>query len=315
MYNENNQLNNYYTQLKFTGINYDSHCHKYLGEYLRYLRDYKDLNLMQLYNCYSEEFAEKLYIYKGKQLLFSTEDKNYKYIMVPVKLDQKYTIAIDCNCKYDIFCILYGRSAYTTQLFEATHQKISSSSFSNPYIYEGLLQKDVVDILAYKKLKNTHSLTDLYKKVAECEKDLKLIIKLPSTNTSSIVVLEGDYVSNNDFIFNTKITQSYVDPFKPQYNSSVINFKPELEPNETFKPNDIPLISSLQLLSLNSSFSYPFADRLIEYLTDNVICNTETISDNIKRVQKSLYNEYLEKDKQGLSTNWGRPNMGPHYGL
>ena len=141
---ENSQLDNYFDNLRFTGINYDSSTHRYLGNYLRYLRDYKQLNLMSLYNCYSNEYAENLHIYDGSKLIFSTDDKNYKYVMLPAKLDKEYTIAIDSASKYDIFCVLYGRSYYSgetsTNLFKATHKKIAGSNFGTAFIYDSLIQ-------------------------------------------------------------------------------------------------------------------------------------------------------------------------------
>ena len=320
-YVEDGQLNNYYDNLKFTGISYDSETHRYLGNYLRYLRDYKDLNLMSLYNCYSNEFAEDLHIYKDNELIFTTDDKNYKYLMLPVKLDKEYTIAIDSSSKYDIFCTLYGRSLYyddyNIHLFDATHRKIPGSSFGTPFIYTSLIQVEKGEGQYFNEynLINTYDTKDLYKKISECEKDLKMIIRLPATNNSSIVVLEGNYINNNNFIFNTRITDKYLDPFKIQNNYSVINFKPYLEENEELKANEINLVSGLQLLKLNTTVNYPFADRLIEYLTGNTITNIENISDNIKRVQWSLYNEWLEKQNLDLTTTWGKSSLGPNYGI
>lgn len=50
-----------------------------------------------------------------------------------------------------------------------------------------------------------------------------------------------------------------------------------------FKP-----ITPLQLLRLNSGVSHPFADRLIEYLTGNVITGDDEIADDIRRVQQTM---------------------------
>ena len=54
--------------------------------------------------------------------------------------------------------------------------------------------------------------------------------------------------------------------------------------------NDRPFkpISKLQLLTLNTGESYPFADRLVEYLLGSAITSSDEIADNIKRVQKVL---------------------------
>ena len=61
---------------------------------------------------------------------------------------------------------------------------------------------------------------------------------------------------------------------------------------------------------MNSNISYPFADRLVEYLVDNVISSTDTISENIKRLQWLLFDRY----KEGKKTT-GIPSIGKSYGL
>ena len=46
--------------LKSEGSMYDSKTHEYLGEYLRYLRDAKGINLMSMYNCFSNKICNNL---------------------------------------------------------------------------------------------------------------------------------------------------------------------------------------------------------------------------------------------------------------
>jgi hypothetical protein len=120
------------------------------------------------------------------------------------------------------------------------------------------------------------------------ESELKLFIKIPASNTSSIAVLEGDYRNFNDTLY----TQSTEYGWRYQANSTIANFEtaktykystlPELNSRE-FKP-----ISKLQLLALNTGISYPFADRLIEYLVANVILPNDPTPDNIIRLQKVM---------------------------
>jgi hypothetical protein len=50
------------------------------------------------------------------------------------------------------------------------------------------------------------------------------------------------------------------------------------------------------LLDFNSTVSYPFSSRLVEYLFDNVITSDDSIAKNVSRIQKRLvqrYNEYV----------------------
>lgn len=305
--------NNYYKKLKFTGINYDSHTHEYLGDYLRFIRDYKGLNLMPLYNCYSNRFPEDLYTkitINNEEYIIDSKDNNYKIIMVPVKLNQNYTIAIDNSISTEIFCGLYDTKLISTDdnktLLTKTFKKIGSLKFLSPILYSDL---------TYLNSNNK----DLYNYIEQNEKDLKLFIKLPSTNNSSITILEGNYLNFNDWYnpyFDEEDTTKGMDIFKKENNRSVLNFKPDFE-DYYIEGKDTPKVkyadilkSSLQLLQMNSNISYPFADRLVEYLVDNVISSTDTISENIKRLQWLLFDRY----KEGKKTT-GIPSIGKSYGL
>ena len=71
-------------------------------------------------------------------------------------------------------------------------------------------------------------------------------------------------------------------------NKSVTNFdETDIDVLPVNEQKLLP-ISGLELLAGNTGVSYPFADRLLEYLLDNVITPIDDISDNIKRVQKVI---------------------------
>lgn len=99
MYNQR-QIN-MTTKLLINSSVYDSYTHNYLGNYLRFVRDYKGINLMPLYNCFSNEVPTELYtsakINDNYILDINTANNNYVYYVVPVKFNEEYTIAIDVN--------------------------------------------------------------------------------------------------------------------------------------------------------------------------------------------------------------------------
>ena len=240
------------TNLVINSSIYDSYTHNYLGNYLRFLRDYKQLDLMSLYNCFSFESPAELYSVfsiNGAQFTLDTYDKNFKYYIVPIKFDEKYTIAIDSPTSYEIAEMIYTGSSISNkskELITKTYKKIAGSVFNKPILYAP-------------KFDASEYWTQ--------EKNLKLILKIPSKVTSSIVILEGDYISNYD-IFQGMVTDI-------KYNEENYNF-------------DIG-ISKSSLLAINDKNTYPFADRLVEYLLHNVVTNIEKIKENIGKYQTCIY--------------------------
>lgn len=279
-YSYNEKVLNYTKTLKIDSNVYDSYTHEYLGDYLRFQRDYSSLNLMPLYNCFSDRACDKLNIKIGQDIKFNTADTNYKIYMLPVKLFQEYTIAIDSNTPIELCCGIYGDYQDTREKFNCisqyTYKKIAVSNFGKPFIYDALTYTN--DNTQNTLLEYLDSLNDEAKtkiEIAQNECDLKLFIKIPANNTSTIVVLEGNYLDWNSSIWQPG------DPKRT--NKTVIN----LDSKAIY--TDLTLKTPLQLLQFNTNKQHPFADRLIEYLIGNAITNTEDeVYDNIRRAQKAI---------------------------
>lgn len=266
--------------LKLNSLIYDSYTHNYLGDYLRFLRDYKHLNLMSLYNCFSNEMPSDLSFSVNSSSTFDTSDTSYKIYMLPVKFYKNYIIAIDSDYPVEIACGLYGKVQSTTNAFiSPTYVKYSRLRFNHPIIYSKLKE--------YSLEGDETSRVNIVHNI----KDLKMFIKVSASNNSSIVILENEASNGNEgnsFIFKDSLGESgetICDKF-PTYNRAVCN----IEYNKDY--SDIILPTQSQLLKINSGINYPFADRLIEYLIDNPITNMENIPDNIKRLQKELQARY-----------------------
>ena len=286
---------------------YNYQTHEYLGDYLRFLRDYENINLMSMYNCFSNRLCNNVKVtveWKNakqqviKSANINSYDTNYKIYMLPAKLFENYTVAIDCYQGIEMFCGLYDGQLDTSnkakELIKKTYMRIPKALFGQPFLYDKLdvkywnWQADN-EISSESGGRSTLSDTSkfLRSELAMYEDNLKIFIKMPATNTSSIAVLSGDYRNYNDSLYSL-----IDDTWQYQKNTTIANFEtqktdrgsqlPDLNSRE-FKP-----ISRLQLLAFNTGISYPFADRLMEYLILNVIVPNDPTPDNIKRLQKVM---------------------------
>lgn len=302
----NQPILNYTKNLKISNCLYDSHTHEYLGEYLRFIRDYKKVNLMSLYNCFSNSLIDSLSVKLSETATFESDNKKYKIYAFPVKFFKKYTLAFSCKQPVEIICGFYTKSFLsadnTSSVYNISNQtylKVAASNFKKPFIYDKLAD-----------------LSFNVKELLEHEQDLKMFIKVPLDNNTSIVVLEGEYLNTNEKTFNNvtykwENTSTIVNYKKPLINydsvkvgsvtypqqftaydpvtgknKTVFQYYVTDQPNDEL--NDINYISKLQLLEINSNTFFPFSDRLIEYLLDNPVTKSESISDNIERIQEEL---------------------------
>ena len=333
------------------GSLYDATTHEYLGDYLRFLRDYYNINLMSLYNCFNNKICNNIYYthkvkvanpdfniyvdesatnmpYKESSRVFDSRDSKYHIYAFPVKLFQNYTIAIDCNYEIEMFCGFYrtslDRSNKSIDLIGRTYKKYNRTFFSQPFLYDKLdvkywnfdLESSIQDESGYPLLVDSRSITRC--DITNRERDLKLFIKIPASCKSSIVVLEGDFREFNATKYvpiHYKQDGSIYDPevddansvdrlfdrtaWEYKQNHVVINFGDKVDLNE----NSFTPISRLQLLAFNTGESYPFADRLIEYLSGSAITPIDSISDNIKRAQEVMSQNHNYFKIKGLWEN------------
>lgn len=242
------------TQTFFSNTEYyDAKTHKYLGEYLRCLRDIKGLDIMSLYNCFDYNYINNLSIQNGKVV---NRSSNSKVVIIPIKYNRTYTIAIDSLYPVYMTSIIYNNGLMedlTDKLYLNTDKerenkriyRYNSLQFSEPVTYQ--IKENSADVLKY-------------------EKYLYLLIELPKNNDSSIVVLEGDFTLHaNQRVSNIEFMNELSD-------NSISNI---------FK-------SELSLLQVNDKEQHPFSDKLVSYLLQNTIDSREMINENITRIEDKV---------------------------
>ena len=237
--------------MSITRSYYSTDMHEYLGNYLRFLRDYKHLNLMSLYNCFS-----------NTTITIADQDEFFNYFSVPVKFGQIYTIGLDSQRPIDVYCTLWNKgiinSSATRNLEAATRLRIPTCSMGTPFLYTTL--KDIITSNSGSGTLDSQN----YINFLNC---VRLIIKVPKTNSTSITVLEGDYSFDTKFDFNIT-TEAFYGPIEDKYHLKTY-------------PTELSLF-------VNDEQQHPFADRLMEYLLDYAVTNEDLLDDNIKRVQEYL---------------------------
>lgn len=262
-YQFGNRIDGLTNNLDVSSAIYDSKTHNYLGEYLRFLRDFKGIDLMGLYNCCSYESPSNFEGYVNDTSTFDSSDSRYTLMMLPVKWGHKYTIAIDCHGALEMACMHYDanntintNNADKATFIEGTYVKKYGTRFNHPFIYD---------------LSSKHHNEDTKEGV------LKLFMKIPASCKSSIVVLEGDFTNNS-------MENLYMDGYMLKLGHEPVTSEG--------RNNPIQYVCKSELLSLNLGQKGLLADRLMEYLSLNAICPIDEVVDNIKRLQKTLKEEY-----------------------
>ena len=315
---------------------YDSKTHYCLGQYLRFVRDLQGLNLMPLYNCFNDEYARGISIQAGDALNQGTielaEDDNYKLLLVPVKFNQSYTVGLESPFPIHYGYIFYSDTGYeqeatyqlntllanpspSTQLVDIGKRGIifkskSECSIKKPFVLNTLRFEDIVkSITTDEGTGDTYDFSYTITTFAAYEKYLKLVIRIPKTLNTSVVVLEGDYQSSFKYMFRDKKVVLAKAPEVIQGDATMGGKKNSEYPVTPIIPSRyVDLISQLSLMQLNDTNTYAFSNRLMEYLSLNVITPHDRLSDNIKRIQ--YYAEHPRDGETGKSDSY-KPDSIP----
>ena len=263
IYRYNHFYPNLTKKLRLENDTYDSYTHTYLGNYLRFIRDYFDINLMSLYNCYNNET-----IIQG----------NYKYMLIPIKYDATYTIFTEKNnIKY-----LVTNEVVDTKSTINTTNLSSASKLNNSYCLSINIDKAPSMNIDQDSVTQISKFGNLFK-----EENLKLIIQTSIEDESPIVVLEGDYTNYKPYFTNYQLN------YEKRSQDLKADYRWQEKYAEIFKDNigtyNFQLVNQLK----RDNNNYPIADRLIEYLLGNVITELDPISKNIIDAKKKLAYRYL----------------------
>lgn len=193
-------------------LGYDADTHFYLGQYLRMMRDIFDLDMMPFYNCYCGETLSGV-DFDQYGVYTRSHNSFYKVLSVPVRFGKKYMVAINSELPIELITVVYGRKGLmidkTNNLNDidegvgkSTYRKIQKCNFSHPFMYETKSWHQLYNNYIKGKYGKLEESSDDAKIIddskydqglGQFEKYLRLLIKIPSNNTSSVVVIEGDY--------------------------------------------------------------------------------------------------------------------------
>ena len=263
-YTWGNTYSKYTSRYLSTDSFYDINTHYKLGEYLRGYSESHRINLMPFYNCFGNDFTYGLRVQEGQ--VINTKSVAMKCALIPMKLNKTYTIGLDSTSGVYIAPVFFNAGAMITfgegeeakdltqSICKKQYNSISflpSSSFNKPFTYKlNLSIMSETDLRMFKSY----------------EQYLYMIVQVPSTNDSTIVVLEGDYTnSGNTNIFSVEGIEQL-----PYYQLDQL------------------MLSKLTLLQMNTKEQIPYSPRLIEYLLQNVITSNDDFWKDIYQVQQKL---------------------------
>ena len=232
MIDENHMYENTYDSIYSY---YDSYTHERLGEYLRYYRSSTGIDLMPFYNCFSNRYCDDIRFIKNSSL-YTHKLNSKKVLMIPIKFDKYYTIAINSMSPVMLKALFYNDGLITydknhlnlNNLLNNAKCSMSLDGFTVEHLdtfddngYANIKSSEPAYIshtyynkpFVFKISLNNDTMSDAIKRTLKSyEKYLYLFIQLNSSIETSISVLEGNYLKsiNND-VYNFEHKFMYID--------------------------------------------------------------------------------------------------------
>lgn len=178
---------------------YTSEVHERLGDYLRFQRDFYNINLMSMYNCFSNVFIDQfslpiISITASNMVKFngSQRDQLFKVFSFPVKFGKKYKLY--CESPSAENKLQFG-FYYNNKLVS-----INSSILSTWETNLSIKNPRLSFASAY-----TFEVPNANKELRSFEKYLRVFVQVPVSVNSSIVAIEVD-PHIHDFCLNPSLT-------------------------------------------------------------------------------------------------------------
>lgn len=271
---------------------YDAGTHEQLGNYLRMIRDLYDIDLMPYYNCWNGTYSDTIRLIETQQLetssistdiktFASAQNDAYKVLIVPIKFNTDYTIYLNCDNKVTLGTTYYdnGNLVKSGSSYKLYHpETIYKCSYTSPYVY--------------KKISPSGHIVEGDSSAQLMEEYLTLLIQVPESNKSPILILEGDRTGDRLINVSSPTQSPLVNRLKEVHFGTPENILEKLSEDDYSKY----FTSPSSLTHRFSSKSYAFNDRLLEYLLLNVIDLNDTTDEDIARTQEYISSFKSKKD-------------------
>ena len=219
-----------------------------------------------MYNWFDQSLAKKsvpsIELKISPKYIFDIDDPNYIIYSIPYDWNEKYTIGIKSPFPIEIGITIedYSDADLNSKLLDKTRRKIC---INNKVLLE-----------SFKEMISESS--DEGKAVKSNLEKIRLLIKVPASLTCPIVILEGDFTQS--------FPLDYIVIKRDGLNMS----------------NKEPAIINPQLLSYENTDNYLLADKMLEYLTGNVINPLSEDYDIVKLQKYLISNKYVKSDYLGI---------------